>query len=92
MGINAHSLSILLSLSLSQIAYSQIITNDSYFYGQSPPVYPSRESLAHRPFPTTIPLYLTVQLLQRKEPGLVTGNRLIRRPKDSFDNFLLSRS
>ncbi|KAJ5116236.1 hypothetical protein N7456_000584 [Penicillium angulare] len=41
MGINLCTLGVLLSLSLSSQA--QNITSDSYFYGQSPPVYPSPE-------------------------------------------------
>ncbi|KAJ5169240.1 uncharacterized protein N7482_004834 [Penicillium canariense] len=43
MGVNTYSLSLLLSLSMGTISLSQVITSDTYFYGQSPPVYPSPE-------------------------------------------------
>ncbi|KAJ6029862.1 hypothetical protein N7499_012278 [Penicillium canescens] len=43
MGYNACALSLLLSLSLVSVTHAENITSDAYFYGQSPPVYPSPE-------------------------------------------------
>jgi len=34
------------ALSLLNVASSQRIESDLFFYGQSPPVYPSRESIS----------------------------------------------
>ncbi len=33
-------------LAVAVSASSDVITNDTYFYGESPPVYPSRTSLS----------------------------------------------
>lgn len=54
MGYKACALSILLSLSLVSVAHAENITSDAYFYGQSPPVYPSRALL---PCPSSVSIY-----------------------------------
>lgn len=42
MGLRAYTLGLLLTLSLSFNSHAQNITDDTYFYGQSPSVEPSR--------------------------------------------------
>ncbi|KAJ5095000.1 hypothetical protein N7532_007291 [Penicillium argentinense] len=43
MGLKTYSFGLFLSLSLSLVTQAENITSDTYFYGQSPPVYPSPE-------------------------------------------------